>query len=291
MKKFNKNHFKNIYYPFCSVHDITSVNYIDKHILDMKTYWYGYVPVIPTAISSEPDFRDVFVQDRNIVGRSVRCTFPYIMFKPWCTDRHKLVLYYENINIPEDDYSNSEPEGLYTNTDTSNTIYYNHLRIKDISILNSSLSKSLEIVSKIIRELGIHTLRTAHENYFAYEIKENKLNLLHVVSNISVNREQFIDLLLNISALPDSYSMNDLFKNINLERYTGKIAEGKVLGIPLPFTFSDDLPLLFQPIGNISRIITTNGLENEFDLGMHFQKQNEDLHKMYFGNCWNYIDI
>lgn len=256
----------------------------------MKTYWYGYVPVITTEISSEPNFQDIFIQDRNIIGRSIRCTFPYIMFKPWCTDKHKLVLYYEGINIPESD-SSSEPEKLYANTDSSNNIYYNHLRVSDIRILNRCLSKSLEIVSKIIRELGVPTLRTIHENYFAYEIKENKLNLLHVVSNITVNREQFIDLLLNMNDLPDSYCINDLFQHINLERYTGKISGGKVLGIPLPFTYSEDLPLLFQPIGNISRVITSKGLENEFDLGMHFTKQNEDMLKMHFGNCWNYIDI
>ena len=300
MKCTNKVSLKNISYPYCSVHDISSVNYIDKHVLDMKMYWYDYTPSVNTSVSSDSCLNNVFTQHRNIIGRSIRCSFPYIVFKPWCVDKHKLVLYYENIDISNDIEETGSVYGLYLKNSHESMMYYDHLRVRDISCLNESLSKSLEIAAKIIRELGLQTLNPYRDNWFAYEIKNNKLNLLHVVSDVCVNRERFVDLLLEMSSPIADYSVNDLFKHINLERYVGKIYSNddsstkcfhKVLGIPLPYTNNDNLPLLFQPRDTLARLITSKNEFNEHDLTNHFRKQINDNTKIEFGNCWNYTDV
>lgn len=242
-------------------------------------YWFDYVPDRNSQINNHGVFSTA--EPVNMLGRSIRCSYNDIVFKPWCVERMKLVLYYEN--IPLSKYIKSEPS-----IDVDTRI---HLSYHECNGLRNILLESIEISDKLIKTLCAHTFRSYHDNHFAYEIRDDYVNILHVVDDIFVDREQLIDALME---LRDSFIDHNLLNYLNIDRYIGRIhVDNSILGIPLPYTRCECLPFLIIPKSNVVRQIihSVNKNEPEYKHKMndHFRKMIDDTTKLEYGNCYNYM--
>jgi hypothetical protein len=236
------------------------------------------------------------VEDRHVISSSSNspdsgswnCSFP----DRWTdihTDRYNGVRY----GVEADDYNGSN---CFMGIGNDSTDYLSPEQVLPLNVCRTvqrCLMESLEVVAKIIQLSRTKTLRTYHDNIFAYEVKDGKLNIIHVVNDIAITPEILIGCIHELKT--DVMFTKGVIRYLNDGRYDGSNVSVYDFGVPMAYTYSPFLPFLTIPRpGMVKWLLSCGVTDSELDYKVRFCINNfsgmlKEWDRHSFGNCWNYI--